>query len=339
MKKFLFSIFAISLFISCSTTKDLESDFFQDELDLDDIQTDEYYQNEESNGLYFTHENVISEDTDDNIVIVERPVYYPESKASKMDKGNYSGKEAAVQSLKTAIQKPENYKSGTFYYTYNENWVYEIYAQPLHLTDIALEPGEVVTATPLLSEDESVWELTAGVAKDPATGLDIQHLFVKPAYSKLDSTLVIITDKRVYHFNLKSYSDTYMAMVRFNYIGTKNVWAKPKNEVNEKSNYIKTSNPEFLSFDYVTTYSKSKTPNFVPTLVYDDGSFTYIQVNETVLQTKLPALFSEKNEIINYEVKDNVFIVPRLITKVTLRIGKEKVVIEKKKTSDKKGGK
>ena len=331
MKKFLVFLSLSFMFLSCTTTVDLEKDYFQEEFE-DDLQSDEFFQNDELTGTFVVQDKYIESNEEANIVIVERPVYYPESKASKMDKGSATGKEAAAQSLKSAIQKPEQYKSGTFYYTYNDNWVYEIYAQPLHLTDIALEPGEVVTANPLLSEDTTVWELTAGVATDPETGLDIQHLFVKPAYSKLDSTLVVITNKRVYHFNLKSYSDTYMAMVKFTYPSTKNVWATSKSTVNEKSDYIKTSNPEFLSFDYITKYSKSKKPNFTPTLVYDDGSFTYIQVDEIVLQSKLPALFSEKNEIINYEVKDNVFIVPRLITKVTLRIGKEKVVIEKKVT-------
>lgn len=34
------------------------------------------------------------------------------------------------------------------------------------LTDIILESVEVVCRTPLLSEDESVWELTVGFAKD-----------------------------------------------------------------------------------------------------------------------------------------------------------------------------
>ncbi|MCQ2588986.1 MAG: TrbG/VirB9 family P-type conjugative transfer protein [Treponema sp.] len=330
MKKFLLFFSLSFLLFSCATTVDLEKDFFQEDLNDEDLQSDSYYQSDEYTGSFIIQDKYLEADEDANIVIVERPVYYPESKASKMDKGTTTGKDAAVQSLKAAIQKPEQYKSGTFYYSYNDNWVYEIYAQPLHLTDIALEPGEIVTANPLLSEDASVWELTAGVATDPSTGLDVQHLFVKPAYSKLDSTLVVITNKRVYHFNLKSYSDTYMAMVKFTYPNTNNVWATSKSKVNEKSNYIKTSNSEFLSFDYITKYSKSKKPNFTPTLVYDDGSFTYIQVDEIVLQSKLPALFSEKNEIINYEVKDNVFVIPRLITKVTLRIGKEKVVIEKK---------
>lgn len=323
MKKIYLSLLISLLFISCQTTKDLEIITATDEEEL----TEEQLQKDESDGIYLVKEAVQEQNSNENILVIERPVYYPESKASANEKPK-SGKEAAVQSLSEAIQKPEQYKSGTFYYQFNENWVYEVYAQPLHLTDIELEPGEIVTSNPLLSENETVWELTAGVARDPETGLQVQHLFVKPAYANLNSTLIIITDRRVYHFNLKSYKDTYMAMVKFRYAGKRNVWAKP--EVNETSNYIKTSNPEFLSFDYTTSYSKNNKPDFVPTMVYDDGSFTYIQVDEKVLHSKLPVLFNEKNEIINYEVKSNVFVIPKLITKVSLRIGKEKVIIEKK---------
>ena len=82
-------------------------------------------------------------------------------------------------------------------------------------------------------------------------------------------------------------------------------------------------------------YSMFKKPEFLPKRVYDDGQSTYIQVDDIVLQKKLPGLFNDKNEIENYSVKKNVFVVPRLVNKITLRLGKQKVVIEKKKTSQK----
>ncbi len=264
------------------------------------------------------------------VVYIEKPVYIPEEKASKNDYTRKSGIDAVTESQKAATQSPENYKSGTFFYQYNDDFVYEVYAQPYHLTDIALQPGEVVIGTPLLSEDESVWELTAGVGRDPVTGEDVQHLFVKPTYSKQDSTLIIITDRRVYHFRLKSFSNTHMAIVKFTYPLEKNRWAtKIEDTIVSEDNYIRKSNPEFLSFDYKVKCWKLKKPDFIPEQVYDDGQRTYIQVGKTVLQKQLPVLFNEDNEIINYTVKGNVFIIPRLINKVTLKLGKDKVQIEK----------
>ena len=341
MKKTLINFIAAGMLLtSCSTTQNLGvPNDFRPESEGNSIE-EEQQLNEIDERNFLTTEELKVQDVESTVVYVERPVYIPEQKDNpETDVKKLQGHDAVSDSQKKATKSPENYKSGTFFYQYDENFVFEIYAQPYHLTDIVLEPGEVVIGTPLLSEDESVWELTAGVAREPGTGADIQHLFVKPAYSKQDSTLVIITDRRVYHFRLKSFSDTHMAMVKFTYPITKNVWAKQKTSDTDgrsiESNYIHVSNPDLLSFDYTIKYSKFKKPDFLPARVYDDGQYTYIHVNEIVLQKKLPVLFNEKNEIVNYSVKGNVFVIPRLIDKVTLRLGKEKVEIQKKVTKAK----
>lgn len=325
-----------ALLASCTTTRDMEMpNDFRAESTGATIEEEERL-NAEDEANFLIQEELKVQDIAETVVYVDRPVYVPaETAATETDRKRLEGHDAVADSQRRATQKPEHYKSGTFFYQYDENFVYEIYAQPYHLTDIALEPGEVVIGTPLLSEDESVWELTAGVAKNPHTGEDVQHLFVKPTYSKQDSTLVIITDRRVYHFRLRSFADTHMAMVRFTYPLEKNVWvrkAEPQRGRETETGFIRVSNPELLSFDYKIKYSRFRKPEFLPTRVYDDGQRTYIQVDEIVLQKKLPVLFNEKNEIANYSVHGNVLVIPRLISKTTLRLGKEKVIIEKKVT-------
>ena len=178
------------------------------------------------------------------------------------------------------------------------------------------------------------------MAKNPYTGDNIQHLFLKPAYSKLDSSMVVITDRRVYHFRIKSFSDTHMAMVKFKYPQTRSVWATRANDreaaegVSVENEYITVTNPEFLSFDYKMKYGFRK-PEFLPRRVYDDGRKTYIVLDDIVLNKKLPVLFNERNEIVNYSVHKNTLIVPRLINKTTLRLGKQKVIIYKKRSGQK----
>lgn len=337
--KYVFIVCLGTLFLSsCTTVKDLEENenSFEEESSAESLE-DEEDQNKKEVKEYLLYEELKVQDIEDTVIYVDRPVYVPyDSTSSSTDYKKVSGYDASVESLKKAVVKPENYKNGTFFYQYNENLVYEVYAQPYHLTDIILQSGEVVIGTPLLSEDENVWELTAGVAKDSTTGQDIQHLFVKPAYSKLDSSLIIITDRRVYHFRLKSYSDTHMAMVKFTYPEYKNQWAKKDNTDGKtyENNLIRTSNPAFISTDYKIKYSAFKKPEFLPKIVYDDGQMTYIQVDEIVLQKKLPLIFNEKNEIQNYTVDKNLFVIPRLVNKVTLRLGRQKVIIEKKKTKE-----
>lgn len=335
------TVLTITMLAGCKTV-DLEK------VSLPETKTEEVYksledekeQNEKEMHDYLVQEELKVQDIEPTVVYIEKPVYVPYSNDEKDGIKKKQGIDAARESLEKSTVKPEHYKNGTFYYSYNENFVYEVYAQPYHLTDIVLEDGETVLGNPLLSEDESVWELTANVARNPNTGEKIQHLFIKPAYSGLDSSFIVITDRRVYHFRLKSYKDTHMAMVKFRYPVSKNVWATSAaengvNGISVENEFVTVTNPEYLSFDYKMKYGFKK-PEFLPKRVYDDGNRTYIVVDDVVLHKQLPLVFNERNEIVNYTVQKNVFIVPRLINKITLRLGSQKVIIEKKKTKNSK---
>lgn len=330
MKKIILGCVLLSVFFSCKTVEDLQGKIdVNQELNEQELQQSE----EELKDGYFVVEEFNVDEVKETVVYIDRPVYIPEDKASKTDLKKEIGYEAAKSSLEKSIVKPEHYKLGTFFYHYDENLVYEIYAQPYHFCEIVLEPGEIVLGNPLFSEDESVWELTANASNDMETGLQVQHLFLKPAYSKLDSSLRIITDRRVYRFRVKSFADTHMAIVKFKYPKKNNYWIRPQKEEDAtENNFIRITNKELISDDYKIKYSKNRKPEFIPKYVYDDGQRTYIVLDEIVLQKKLPVLFNEKNEIINYTVNKNILYVPRLINKMTLRLGKEKVFIEKKKS-------
>ena len=72
---------------------------------------------------------------------------------------------------------------------------------------------------------------------------------------------------------------------------------------------------------------------WIPEKVYDDGSHTYIKLPAVVLQNELPTVYEDKENIVNYEVhptEHNLLIINKLITKLTLRLGKEKITIIKK---------
>jgi type IV secretion system protein VirB9 len=72
-------------------------------------------------------------------------------------------------------------------------------------------------------------------------------------------------------------------------------------------------------------------PDWIPRRVYDDGSKTYIQLDDRILHSESPVLFNKRNEVINYRVNKNLIIIDELIEKVTLKINKDKVSIYKKK--------
>lgn len=287
---------------------------------------DERRKNAEEIREYQIQEELKEIDIEKSVVYVERPVYYPVEEYEKRP----TGKDAARKSLNDAVQVPQKFSGGTMFYDFDETFVYEIYCQPYRITDLSLEPGEMVLENPFISESQ-VWEMGAGVSR--RNGQDVQHFYLKPDISGLTTSMIIITDRRVYHLLLKSFRDCYMAMVRFEYPNTMPYTIKTDamaERMNSRASAITGVDPKYLSFDYKMSYSIFRKPLWLPKRVYDDGRRTYIQMDETVLHTQSPVLFSHKNERINYRVDKNLIIIDELIEKVTLRRGKEKVTIRKK---------
>lgn len=279
---------------------------------------------------YLIQEQLKEVDIPKTVVYVEKPVYYPVGASAESDKPALKGTDAAKQSTKEAQMTPEKWTGGTMYYDFDSDFTYEIYCQPYRVTDLILEPGEQVIEMPFLSE-EKVWEIGAGVSRNG--NIDTQHFFLKPAYSGLITSFIIITDKRVYHLLLKSFKDVYMTQVKWQYPNTMpfNIKTDAMNErINKMSKETTEVDPAFLSFDYKMSYSVFKKPYWLPTRVYDDGKKTYIVMDETVLHMTSPVLFNKRNERINYSVNKNLIVINELIEKVTLRVGKEKVTIKKK---------
>jgi type IV secretion system protein VirB9 len=263
-------------------------------------------------------------DVEKTVVYVDRPVYSPEQKEE-------APRPAGAESARAALQIPLKYVNGMMYYPWDETFVYEIHTMPYRTTDIQLEPGEQALEMPFLSE-EKVWEIGAGVSR--SNGQDVQHFFVKPSYANLTTSMIIITDRRVYHLLLKSFKDTFMVMVQWEYPPSMPFTVKTEamnKRVQELSSDSLTVNPEFLSFDYKMSYSLFKKPVWIPKRVYDDGRKTYIELDEKMLHTESPVIFNHRNERINYRVKKNLVIIDELIEKITVRRGKEKITIGKKK--------
>jgi type IV secretion system protein VirB9 len=234
------------------------------------------------------------------------------------------------------------------HYAWDDSFVYEIHTSPYRITDFMLEPGEQVLEMPFLSE-EKVWEIGAGVSLEK--GQDVQHFFLKPAYSGLTTSMIIITDRRVYHLLLKSFKNSsaggperHMVMVRFNYPPPmpfaikSDKLQKRSDEINSLAFGTALVDPRLLSFDYKMSYSASRKPSWLPQRVYDDGRKTYIVMDRRMLHAESPVLFNRKNERINYRVHENMIVIDGLVEKVTLRVGKDKVTVVKKKFKIQAGG-
>ena len=102
--------------------------------------------------------------------------------------------------------------SGSVIFRYNESYP-SIVCAILQVTDIELQPGEVVTQVNV--GDTTRWSVESAVSGSGSE--QTQHLIVKPRDIGLTTSLVVTTDRRTYHLLLVSDEKEFMHSVRFVY--------------------------------------------------------------------------------------------------------------------------
>ena len=286
-----------------------------------------------SDDEYIIQERMKENDVQSAVVFLEAPetIYGEPAGEEKLIEGG----EALKQHLKdiTELPKYSSEQNRLKAWYFKKGHVYQLHCQTFHTTVIQLEPGEILKESPYLSETD-VWRLSFG--QGIADGQETTFLMLKPDYSGLTSTLTLVTDRRLYMIELKSYKDHYMPFVSWvypNHEDTRTAFTKWENDrklVEEFSGM----NAENLSFDYKIRHSIGNKPAWLPVLVYDDGQKTYIVLDKKCLNMTIPTVFKKKREIVNKEVRKNIIVINELIEKVTLRSGKQKVTIIKKKSKN-----
>jgi P-type conjugative transfer protein TrbG len=221
----------------------------------------------------------------------------------------------------------EAYINAIMTYDYMPGALYQVYAAPLKLTSIQLQPGEKIVGKPAAG-DTIRWVMGVG-RSGPPTGDQQQFLYVKPTRAGLTTTIAINTDRRTYFLELHSYEDTYMAAV---------AWRDPHDELEQlesdaardsaiaKATTATNINLEAINFSYRVSVENGK-PVWIPIQVFDDGRKTFIRFPPAMLTREAPALFvlSSTNEaqLVNYRVKNDYYVVDRLIERLELRVGQK----------------
>ena len=105
--------------------------------------------------------------------------------------------------------------NGSVMFRYGESYP-SIVCAILQVTDIELEPGEVVTQVNV--GDTTRWSVESAVSGAGTSPMqEVQHLIVKPRDVGLSTSLVVTTDRRTYHMILVSDQTEFMHSVRFVY--------------------------------------------------------------------------------------------------------------------------
>jgi P-type conjugative transfer protein TrbG len=206
-----------------------------------------------------------------------------------------------------------------------EGALYQIYAAPGQITDIALQEGEqLVGAGPVAAGDTVRWIIGDTISGSGAA--ERIHILVKPTRADLVTNLIINTDRRTYHMELRATPATYMASVSWTYPQDQLIALMGRQSAEARVRPIAAGiDISALNFHYRIDGDK---PDWRPVRVFDDGAQVYIEFAAGIARSEMPPLFvigqASAAELVNYRVQDRYMIVDRLFDVAELRLGDRK---------------
>jgi type IV secretion system protein VirB9 len=222
---------------------------------------------------------------------------------------------------RAALQEPSahGYINAIQVYPYSEGALYRLYAAPEQVSDIALEPGEQLTA---VSAGDTVRWVIGDTTSGAGEGRRV-HVLVKPFAPGLRTNLIITTDRRFYHLQLESTARTSMAAISWTYPqGTLLALQRHNAAVEVAASVADGIALESLRFRYAIS---GDSPPWRPVRAFDDGAKVYIEFPARLDQGEAPPLFvigpDGGAQLVNYRVRRNYYIVDRLFAAAELRLG------------------
>ena len=209
-------------------------------------------------------------------------------------------------------------------YPFSDGALYQLYAAPGQITDIALEPGEQLAGTgPVAAGDTVRWII--GDTESGSGATKRVHILVKPSRADLLTNLVINTDRRTYHLEMRSAERTYMASVSWSYAADQLIALRQQNARAETAQPVASGvDLEALNFRYRI---EGDTPAWRPLRAYDDGRQVFVEFPRGIAQGEMPPLWvigaAGGAELVNYRVRGRYMIVYRLFAAAELRLGGE----------------
>jgi P-type conjugative transfer protein TrbG len=149
------------------------------------------------------------------------------------------------------------------------------------------------------------------------------HILVKPTRADLVTNLVINTDRRTYHLEMRGSPSTYMASVSWIYPQDQLIALRGSNAAAVSSTPVATGiDVAALNFSYRID---GDNPPWRPLRAFDDGRQVFIEFPDTIAQGEMPPFFvigaGGAGELVNYRVSGHHLIVDRLFAAAELRLG------------------
>lgn len=207
-------------------------------------------------------------------------------------------------------------------YPYADGSLYQIYTAPGQVTDIMLQEGEQLAGTGPVAAGDTVRWIIGDTVSGSGAKLRV-HILVKPTRPDIATNLIINTDRRTYHVELRATPKTYMASVSWQYPQDALIALRAA-QVEEERRSPVASGIDFAALNFRYRIGGDR-PDWRPVRVFDDGRQTFIEFAEGISTGDMPPLFviGEKGaaELVNYRVQGRYILVDRLFAYAELRLG------------------
>ena len=200
-------------------------------------------------------------------------------------------------------------------FTYSENDVYRLRGHYGYSTVIELSSKETIESVSI--GDSEAWQIVRAGRPN--------ILFIKPILDNAHTNMTLITNKRMYTFDLSAkkaashHSHDLAFRVKFIYSNESDA-SLAHFKVSSKASYNPFEGVEADSFNFDYSYSGSK--RLRPTKAFDDGVFTYMSFPK--FET-MPAVFEVKEDgsesLVNFTTKGKYLVVSSIGKQFTLRDG------------------
>nr|HMN84295.1 P-type conjugative transfer protein TrbG [Burkholderiaceae bacterium] len=247
-----------------------------------------------------------------------RPLHVPPPWRPARGGGGVAATPAArIESANAAARvqpRREGYYNAIQVYPWSDGALYQVYAAPGQITNIALEPGESLTGTgPIAAGDTARWVI--GDTESGSGTTRRVHILVKPTRPDITTNLVVTTDRRTYMLELRSGQKPYMPSV---------AWAYPRPPGGQGQVPAAPAIPAAAARNHRYGLTGDNPP-WKPVAVYDDGRRVYVEFPRGIVQGEMPPIFvigpEGETQIVNSRVHRNILIVDRLFGAAELRLG------------------
>lgn len=227
---------------------------------------------------------------------------------------------AAANAAARVQPSGDNYLNATQVYAFEDGALFQVYGAPGHVTDIALQPGEVLSGQGPVAAGDTVRWIIGQTESGAGEGRRI-HILVKPTRTDLKTNLIINTDRRTYHLELNAQASAYMASVSWRYPQDELIALEAQAARQPERDAEPRIRLDDLNFGYRISGARAA---WRPVRVFDDGRQVILEFDAVIDQATLPPLFLPDADggaaLVNYRVLGRRLIVDRLFDVAELRL-------------------